>query len=70
VILLVGIGYRRSKRRAYAVSGNHLRAPPIVHDHAEIPSTISLKRRPRWAEIRTFHLFLLMKDIKAMVGKA
>jgi hypothetical protein len=28
-----------------------LRATPIVHDCAEMPCTISLKCRPRWAEI-------------------
>ncbi len=35
------------------VSKNHLCVSPpnIVHDHAETASTISLKRRPRWAEI-------------------
>ena len=31
-----------------------LRAPQIVHDRAETASTISLKCRPRWAEIRSW----------------
>jgi len=53
-ILFVGIGYFRKKRQAYAWFKKSLARIPlqIVHDHAEMASTFSLKNRPRWAEIR------------------
>lgn len=39
----------------------------IVHDHAEIPPTISLKWRPRWAEIRT-NIALEINDCEIFFG--
>ncbi len=47
VTLFVGIGWFRKKRPAYAGEKITCEQPPIVHDHFEIPSTISLKCRPR-----------------------
>ena len=52
MILVVGIGFDQKIDQPRPAQGITC-APPGVHDHAEIPSTISLKCRPRWAEIRT-----------------
>ena len=47
-------GHRRRSKNATSLGPfrESLVASPIVHDNAEIPSTITLNCRPRWAEIR------------------
>jgi hypothetical protein len=46
VTLFVGIGFIRKKAVSLGPFKKSLARPPIVRDHAETASAISLKRRP------------------------